>query len=71
MPQTVTTLEKDTLDQVVFRTLGTVNETLLEAAFDLNPALANYGPLLPYGISIEVPDAPDSENVKRTIKLYD
>lgn len=72
MPQTVKTLDQDTIDLVVYRTLGVVNEALLKETHDLNPHLSNYGNTLPYSIEVEVPDRPtDAETVERTVKLYD
>ena len=71
MPTTAITLEKDTLDLVVYRTIGVVNETLLEEAHDLNPTISNYGATLPFGISIIVPDRPTTQGIERNIKLYD
>ena len=72
MPQTAITQQRDTLDLVVFRTIGVVNEGLLEETHELNPAVSNYGATLPYGIEVIVPDAPtDGENIRRGIKLYD
>ena len=72
MPQTVITLEKDSLDLVVYRTIGVVNESLLEETHTLNPSVSNYGATLPFGIEVTVPDAPtDADNITRGVKLYD
>ena len=72
MPQTVTTLDNDTLDLVVHRTLGIVNDALLEETHELNPQIANFGATLPYGLKVTVPDRPEVvQSVTRQIKLYD
>lgn len=72
MPISATTLDKDTLDAVIYRTIGVVNASLLAEAHDLNPTISNYGATLPFGIEVEVPDRPsDAQRVETTIKLYD
>ena len=72
MPQTAITQQGDSLDLVVFRTIGVVNESLLEETHTLNPSVSNYGATLPFGIEVTVPDAPsDGDNITRSIKLYD
>ena len=71
MPQEVTILDHDTIDLVVFRTLGVVNAELLKETYDLNPEISNYGATLPAGIKVTVPDLPSSTVIEGTVKLYD
>ena len=71
MPQEATILDHDTIDLIVFRTLGVVNAELLKETYDLNPDIANYGTTLPAGIKVTVPDLPSTTVVEGSIKLYD
>ena len=71
MPTQVIALEDDTIDLVVFRELGIVNEGLLEETYALNPDISHYGLLLPGGTSVVVPDLPANTIIEGTIKLYD
>ena len=65
-----TTQENDTLDSVIFRSLGIVTDELLEEAYTLNPDLADYGETLPAGVVVKLPPL-STVAVKPTIKLYD
>ena len=64
-----TTLDGDTLDQVIYRALGRVDESLLEQTYLLNPELSEYGPVLPEGVIVKLPDSP-AETVTPTIHLW-
>ena len=70
MPQVVKSYQGDTLDLVIYRTLGVVDDALLAEAFALNPEIAGYGVILPTNTDVTVPDM-DIVQPKRTIKLYD
>ena len=71
MPTSVLSLDNDTVDLVVFRELGIVNDDIMKDAYDLNPDISNYGDTLPAGVSVTVPDLPAATIVEGTIKLYD
>ncbi|WP_130100497.1 tail protein X [Siccibacter turicensis] len=62
-------LQGDTLDVICVRhygrTLGVV-ETVLTA----NPGLAELGPVLPHGITVELPDVQTS-SVQETVNLWE
>lgn len=64
-----TTLDGDTLDQVIYRALGRVDESLLEQTYLLNQELAEFGPVLPEGVIVKLPDTP-STTVTPTIHLW-
>lgn len=68
----VRTQQNDTLDLICWRHLGTT-AGVVEAALALNPGLASYGPILPQGIIIELPD-PETVtgmNITETVQLWD
>lgn len=65
-----TTLAGETLDFVIFRTLGRVDETLLNQTYDLNPELAEYGTVLPAGVVVKLPQQPTTQETP-TLHLWD
>lgn len=65
MPATYTTRENDVLDEIVWRFYGRQDNGLLEAVLEANRGLADYGPELPTGLTIIMPDAPAPEPAKR------
>lgn len=61
----------DTLDLLCWRNLGTT-AGVVEAAYLLNPALADLGPVLPEGRAIVLPDRPaDAAAIRETVNLWD
>lgn len=53
----IRTLQGDTADLICYRELGhTAGVT--EQLYELNPRLADYGPILPSGLLITLPDTP-------------
>ena len=53
-----TTVDGETLDFVIFRVYGYVNDQLLEQTYQLNPELAEYGTSLPAGVVVKLPEMP-------------
>ena len=70
METETTTLDGETLDLVIFRIHGRVDEALLSATYNLNPELAEYGPVLPAGVVIKIPPIEESVEIP-TVKLWD
>lgn len=48
------TVEGQVLDELVWRIYGNVSGAT-EAVLEANPGLANYGPILPGGLEIQLP----------------
>ena len=69
MPATYTTRENDVLDEIVWRYYGSQDNRLLEFVLDANRGLADYGPQLPTGLTITMPDAPTPEPTK-SLQLF-
>lgn len=65
MPAIYTTRENDVLDEIVWRFYGRQDNGLLESVLEANRGLADYGPELPTGLMIAMPDAPTPEPAKR------
>lgn len=61
----------DTLDALCWRHLGTT-EGLVEAALELNPGLAELGPVLPHGAPVRLPPLPPAGAADRPlVQLWD
>lgn len=66
----VTALQGDTVDLLVYRHFGrTVG--LVEATLELNPGLADIGPILPLGTVVELPEPPVDQPSKPLLQLWD
>ena len=64
------TIEGDTIDYVLFRVFGRVDESLLEQTLALNPELSEYGPTLPAGVTVKIPEVPATTEAP-TVHLWD
>lgn len=61
----------DTLDALCWRHLGTT-EGLVERALELNPGLAELGPVLPHGVLVRLPPLPPAGATDRPlVQLWD
>ena len=59
----------DTVDLICFREFGS-SSGFSEQTLALNPGLAAYGPLLPIGLEIQLPDRPQQSDLPM-ISLWD
>lgn len=67
----VAALQGDTLDLICWRELGTTVD-VVEQAYDLNPSLADAGPVLAEGTFVTLPDVlPAATLTRETINLWD
>lgn len=66
----VRALQHDTVDQLCWRHLGRT-QGVVEATLELNPGLANHGPFLPAGLSVELAPLPTTSARKPTVQLWD
>lgn len=65
-----TTRDGDTLDKLAFDFYGTTSGQVVETVLSANPGLAKYGPILPAGVVINLPQI--SEPQKTTgVRLWD
>lgn len=65
MAATYQTRTGDVLDEVVHRFYGRQDNGLVELVLEANRGLADNGPVLPAGLSINLPDAPTPEPTDR------
>lgn len=67
---TYITSDGDTADLIAWRYYGTQGARVTEQLLDANPGLADLGPSLPYGLTINLPDIDLTEKVKG-VRLWD
>ncbi len=60
----------DMLDAICFEYYGESRD-YTEAVREANPSLADYGPVLPEGVVIGLPDLPELAIQQATIRLWD
>lgn len=66
----VRTHQGDTVDLLCFRHFGRT-QGLVEAVLELNPGLADHGPILPHGLQVQLPDTPTPPTNTPLLRLWD
>lgn len=66
---TETSREGDTVDLIAWRRRGQTAE-VTEQILELNPGLAELGPILPAGINVKLPDTPVKTKIKNVKRLW-
>ena len=61
--------DSDTADAIAWAIYGRQDQRLVETLIDANPGVADLGPVLPAGLRLVVPDAPDPPQV-REVRLW-
>lgn len=64
------TSEGDTADYIAWKHYGTQDGSVVEQLLEANPGLADRGPILPYGVVVELPEI-EAVGVTQGIKLWD
>lgn len=64
------TEDGDTVDSITWRQYQTRAGLIMEKVLSANPGLADYGPILPAGVKVNLPDIAQPA-VKKSIKLWD
>ena len=65
-----TSIENDTVDLVIYRELGFVDDNMLSETLKLNPEVSDYGAVLPAGVEIHLPQPPTPTDVIETVHLW-
>jgi phage tail protein X len=55
---TYATKQNDVLDDVVFRFYGGTDNRIVETVLEANPGLSDFGPVLPAGLTVKLPERP-------------
>ncbi|AJY18428.1 tail protein X [Burkholderia multivorans] len=68
----VRALQGETVDALCWRVLGRTRG-VVEAVLELNRDLAQYGPILPHGLLVELPDEPPqaAQSGAERLQLWD
>lgn len=61
--------EGETVDLIVWRYYGRQNELLVERVLEENPGLADYGPILPEGVRIALPEVAEEQSTE-SVRLW-
>lgn len=65
-----TTRDGDTVDAIAWRVYGSTSNQVVESVLATNAGLADYGPILPAGVTIALPEIAAPAKAKG-IKLWD
>lgn len=65
------TKEGDTADYIAWKYYGRQDGRVVEQLLDANPGLADYGPLLPAGLLVTLPDIEVKQEATSGVKLWD
>ncbi len=65
-----TTRDGDTVDAIAWRVYGSTSNQVVESVLAANSGLADYGPILPAGVTITLPEIAAPAKAKG-IKLWD
>jgi len=70
MASKYTTKQGDTVDYIAWKAYGTQAGQVVERLLDANPGLADRGPILPAGLKVNLPPAPEPEQ-EAGVRLWD
>lgn len=70
MAATYTTREGDTAELIAWKHYGTQRGMAVEQLLEANPGLADYGPVIPAGVNISLPELVQAEQSKG-VRLWD
>lgn len=68
---TYLTKDGDTVDYVAWKFYGRQSGRVVEQVLEANPGLADYGPELPLGLLIELPEVEEKQDANTGVKLWD
>lgn len=61
----------DSVNRLLYRETGRADDTAEEALWSANPGLAEYGPVLPSGVEILLPDFADEQDATTVVTVWD
>jgi phage tail protein X len=61
--------EGDTVDVIAWRYYGRQNDLIVERVLEANPGLADYGPTLPEGVRVALPEIDDEQSTE-SVRLW-
>ncbi|EOE4589346.1 tail protein X [Acinetobacter baumannii] len=63
-------IQNDTVDAICWREYGR-NTGVVEQVLAANPHLSEFGPFIPMGTKVQLPDIPTPQNKVQSIQLWD
>lgn len=69
MPTAIRTNQNETVDALCWRFYGRT-AGVTEAVLEANPGLADYGPILPQGLIVNMPEAQTSAPQRQMVQLW-
>ncbi|MBB4835475.1 tail protein X [Acinetobacter schindleri] len=70
MAKTINAYQNDTVDAICWREYGR-SSGVVEKVLEANPGIAAFGPFLPMGTEVILPDLETPQQIKQTIQLWD
>ena len=69
--RSVRSIAGDTVNQLLYRSLGRSDDAAEEALWLLNPGLAEYGPVLPAGVRVVLPELEEKAKAAAPVSAWD
>lgn len=63
-------IQNDTVDAICWREYGRSNG-VVEQVLEANPHLSEFGPFIPMGTKVQLPDIPTPQNKVQSVQLWD
>ena len=63
-------IQNDTVDSICWREYGR-STGVVEQVLAANPHLSSFGPFIPMGTKVQLPDIPTPQNKVQSIQLWD
>ena len=70
MAQTYVTRDGDTVEYIAWAQYGSQLSAVINAVLNANPGIADYGPLLPAGVTMTLPDVDTSPAASGGVSLW-
>lgn len=68
--KTIYAIQNDTVDAICWRNYGR-SSGVVEAVLEANPHLSEFGPFLPMGTKVQLPEIQTQQNKAQSIQLWD
>ncbi|XZW44906.1 tail protein X [Acinetobacter baumannii] len=63
-------IQNDTVDAICWREYGR-STGIVEQVLEANPHLSEFGPFIPMGTKVQLPDIPTPQNKVQSVQLWD
>lgn len=63
-------IQNDTVDSICWREYGR-SIGVVERVLEANPHLSEFGPFIPMGTKVQLPDIPTPQNKVQSVQLWD